>query len=250
MDAHEVALARSIVYHFLSLCFLYPEPSLLASLRDEGLLKEVEESLHLLSSQKESSLFPSLLTNYFPLLSSLSSLSAFEFQAEHRRVFGPIIPQDCPPYESEYGKAHIFRQAHDMGDIAGFYRAFGLEVSDEAKERLDHISIELEFMHFLTYKEAHALKHHGIEKAEICREAQMKFLKDHLGKWVPLFTRLLSKKALAGFYNDLAKFLEDFISFEGFLLKVKPVELGEQELKPGTFEPERGSISCPFMNDV
>lgn len=248
MNAYEVALARSTVYRFLSLCFLYPDDSLVASFKDGVFLKEIEESLHLLTCQGKSSLCPYLLTHYSSLLPSSPSLP--DLQAEHRRVFGPIIPQDCPPYETEYGKAHIFRQAHDMGDIAGFYRAFGLEVSDNARERLDHISIELEFMHFLTYKEAYALKHHGVEQAEICREAQVKFLKDHLGRWTPLFARHLAKKAHSGFYKGLAEFLRDFIALEGALLGVKPIELEEQGLKLSPFEPERDSFSCPFMDDV
>ncbi len=247
MNAHEVALARSTVYRFLSHCFLYPDDSFVASFKDESLLKEIEESLHLLTSQGDLP-FPYLLTHFSSLLTSSPSLP--DLQAEHRRVFGPTLSQDCPPYETEYGKAHIFRQAHDMGDIAGFYRAFGLEVSDDARERLDHISVELEFMHFLTYKEAYALKHHGVEQAEICREAQIKFLKDHLGRWVPLFARHLARKAHSGFYKGLAEFLEDFVALEGALLGVKPLELEEQGLKPSPFEPEKDSFSCPFMNDV
>src|SRR5262245_24416621 len=52
-----------------------------------------------------------------------------ELQAEHRRVFSNVITLDCPPYETLFGNDHVFAQSHVMGDIAGFYKAFGVELS-------------------------------------------------------------------------------------------------------------------------
>ena len=51
-----------------------------------------------------------------------------------------------------------------MGDIAGFYKAFGVELSKDIHERLDHLSVEFEFMHFLAYKESYSRCHDGAEK--------------------------------------------------------------------------------------
>ena len=75
-----------------------------------------------------------------------------DLQAEHRRVFSNVITLDCPPYETLFGNDHVFAQSQVMGDIAGFYRAFGVELSKDIHERLDHLSVEFEFMHFLAYK--------------------------------------------------------------------------------------------------
>ncbi|MDR4472503.1 MAG: molecular chaperone TorD family protein [Nitrospira sp.] len=41
---------------------------------------------------------------------------------------------------------HVF--ACVMGDIAGFYKAFGVELSKDVHERLDHLSVELEIHAF------------------------------------------------------------------------------------------------------
>jgi len=71
-----------------------------------------------------------------------------DLQAEHRRVFSNVITLDCPPYETLFGNDHVFAQSQVMGDIAGFYRAFGVELSKDIHERLDHLSVEFEFMHF------------------------------------------------------------------------------------------------------
>ena len=72
-----------------------------------------------------------------------------DLQSEHRRVFSNVITLDCPPYETLFGNDHVFAQSHVMGDIAGFYKAFGVELSKDIHERLDHLSVEFEFMHFL-----------------------------------------------------------------------------------------------------
>lgn len=222
------AMVRGGIYRLLSVAFLYPTEEVLRSLsrletRDERLEQH----------------------RFWTLLSSLQShVSLDALQAEYRQVFGHTISQECPPYETEYGSAHLFQQAQRLGDIAGFYRAFGLEVSDRAKERLDHIAVELEFMGFLAFKEAYALSHHGEEKASICREAERRFLEEHLGRWAPLFAKLLGRKAQEGFYRELASFLEAFITSECRCLEARPFAFHEGDLKPIAFEPEGACFPC------
>ena len=44
-------------------------------------------------------------------------------------VFTNVITLDCPPHETLFGNDHVFAQSHVMGDIAGFSKAFGVELS-------------------------------------------------------------------------------------------------------------------------
>src|SRR5262249_13690309 len=75
-----------------------------------------------------------------------------------------------------------------------FYHAFGLEVSADAGERQDHICLELEFMSVLTAKEAYALEIQlDDEQLWLCRDAQKKFLREKLGRWIPAFARRLAR---------------------------------------------------------
>ena len=168
-----------------------------------------------------------------------------DLQSEHRRVFTNVITLDCPPYETLFGNDHVFAQSHVMGDIAGFYKAFGVELSKDVHERLDHLSVEFEFMHFLTYKESYSRCHDGMEKTEIVVEAQKKFVKNHVGRWVPLFSRMLSKKADSGLFKLVADSMSDWMDFEVAFLTVTPQPYSEADYRPATFNaPEGQTYEC------
>jgi TorA maturation chaperone TorD len=168
-----------------------------------------------------------------------------DLQTEHRRVFTNVITLDCPPYETLFGNDHVFAQSHVMGDIAGFYKAFGVELSKDVHERLDHLSVELEFMHFLTYKESYSRCHDGIEKTDIVVDAQKKFIKNHIGRWVPLFCRMLSKKSDAGLFKFVADCMSEWMDFEVAFLGVTVQPYSEADYRPATFNaPEGQTYEC------
>ena len=168
-----------------------------------------------------------------------------DLQAEHRRVFSNVITLDCPPYETLFGNDHVFAQSHVMGDIAGFYRAFGVELSKDIHERLDHLSVEFEFMHFLAYKESYSRCHDGADKTQIVLDAQKKFVKNHIGRWVPLFCRMLVKKADSGLYKHVADLMAEWMDFEAAFLGVIPQPYSETDYRPATFNsPEGQTYEC------
>ncbi len=232
MDPEETsnrALVRSRVYSFLSPLFLYPDEEIFSDLNWEGAKDDV-----------------ALLGNSDGLKEAIESLRGclrdpVALEPEYVRVFGHTISAECPPYATQYGSAHVFQQTQNLGDIAGFYRAFGLEISDQVKERLDHVATELEFMAFLAFKQAYALTSGSEDKAEVCREAQRKFLNDHLCPWVPLFTKRLEAKG--GFYQKLALLTEMFLAFEVEAFGVKPL-LVVESLIPTPLEPDESCFSC------
>src|SRR3972149_4932733 len=75
-------------------------------------------------------------------------------------------------------------RARQRADVAGFYRALGLRVAANFRERPDHIATELEFMQVLALKEARALARRERAHAGICRRAQARFLREQLGRWL------------------------------------------------------------------
>ncbi len=152
--------------------------------------------------------------------------AAFEaFRDAWLAAFGHAARGPCPLNEIEYGdlKADPLFQPHRLADLAAFYRAFGLEVADNAGERHDHIGLELEFMCVLAAKEAWALEQR-LEAARLvlCRDAQRKFLREHLGRWTPAFTRRLERHAAGTPLAEVARFARAFILSDCARLGVPP----------------------------
>ncbi len=230
----EKALAASRLYGLLSSGFLYPDEAIISNLR--GSWQKARSAVAILGCPD------GLLEAIESLRSRLEQLSPSDLQAEYVGIFGHTISQECPPYETQYGQNHIFQQTQALGDIAGFYKAFGLEISDGFRERFDNISVELEFMAFMAHKEAYALASGEEEQASICQDAQGRFLSDHLGRWVGQFATRLNEKTSGGFYRDLVEGTKAFVDFDLETKGAKVCEYGG--LSPVASEAERDDFAC------
>jgi TorA maturation chaperone TorD len=149
-----------------------------------------------------------------------------DLNREFERAFGLLVTSPHPPYETEYlGEKLAFQRAQQLADVAGFYRAFGLKLSQEYPERPDHIVVELEFMAFLIgmeRKAADGSSSEDDERVAVCRDAQRRFLNDHLVWWLPTFARLLVHERPDCFYAAGGRFLAALVPAERTLLKVPP----------------------------
>src|SRR5574341_653059 len=253
----ERALGRSKLYLLISWSMLYPEDEEFLDYLQSGefvedgrsAVESLQKALDGIGGERAKNKLTALTRHLDQVEQWVSSecvnwqLSGL--QAEHRRVFSNVITLDCPPYETLFGNDHVFAQSHVMGDIAGFYRAFGVELSQDIHERLDHLSVEFEFMHFLAYKESYSRCHDGADKTQIVVEAQKKFVKNHIGRWVPLFCRMLVKKADSGLFKIVADMTSDWMDFEAAFLSVTPQPYSEADYRPATFNaPEGQTYEC------
>lgn len=204
---HEETLARSAVYELLSIAFLYPRKGA-AALLSAG----AGEAARAASGRGWSDVQAALEA----VARDLDGLDDARLAEEYVEVFGHSVSADCPPYEGEYGQAHVFQKSQTLADLGTFYRAFGVGPRPDLKDRLDHVSVEMEFMHLLTLKEAHALLNgHGEQKTALCRQAQEAFLANHLANWITAFTRgLAGKCGGTGVLASVASLLETYMSRE------------------------------------
>jgi len=255
--AVERALNRSKIYLLISWSLLYPEDEeFLDYLRcgefvEDGraALSALEVALGTDDGVRAKEKLGALKQQFDQVESLIASecvnWQLSDLQSEHRRVFSNVITLDCPPYETLFGNDHVFAQSHVMGDISGFYKAFGVELSKDIHERLDHLSVEFEFMHFLAYKESYSRCHDGPEKTQIVVDAQKKFVKNHIGRWVPLFCRMLTKKADSGLFKLVADMTAEWMEFEAAFLSVAPQPYTETDYRPATFNsPEGQTYEC------
>jgi TorA maturation chaperone TorD len=129
-----------------------------------------------------------------------------------------------------------------MADVAGFYRAFGLRVAPG--ERPDHVAAELEFYGWLQAREAQARARGETEGAEVCRDARRKFLRDHLGRWLPLLAARLRERG-AGFHARVAELAAALVAREARDLGVEP-----EPTAPPVPHPEPECFNCPGLQNL
>lgn len=206
------AIARSVIYAFLSRALAYPGPSQLGMLRERILPGVLDLELADAAGDAIRGAVPGL------------GAPVDFLRAAHTAVFSLTVSSDCPDYETAYLSRDVFQQTQVMADVAGFYRAQGLEVGGQRNQRPDHITTELEFMGFLARKEAYAIEHPSSELREMAREAQVLFLRDHLACWAPALGRRIASRDQNPYspYGPLGVALGEWVAADAEHLGVTP----------------------------
>jgi DMSO reductase family type II enzyme chaperone len=227
LNEAELALCRSALYEALAWGFLPPTKETVMRLSTEEQNQALAEIASILDAHSQSQVkrngekvplaFRVRQLTQCPDARALESL-----EGSYRYLFGHTARSKVPPYETGYGEETLFQQPQEMGDIAGFFSAFGLTLNTDEHERGDHISCECEFLCFLTRKEAYALEQNDVSMLEETRKAQGLFLKDHLGRFAPAFSNLLSREDADGFYGALGNLCRDFVQSECAHYEVPP----------------------------
>lgn len=182
------AAAHSRLYRLLADSFLYPARESFDEMKAGRLRDDVMEACREL---------PYALEPAFDGL--VASGDYIDFQSAFLNVFevGQGMPP-CPLYSG------IFRGGRKavMEELVRFYSHFGLSIEHGSGELPDHLATELEFMHFLTFKELAALQRQ--EDPAPYRRAQADFLERQLMSWLPLLEEKLQKLGPPPFYTALA----------------------------------------------
>lgn len=205
----DAALARAVAYDFLAQALAYPA---------DDRFEDLQTLAHL------------VLNNgvWMPLvrLSALvTQYSQEQLQHEYSSALTLNSSPDCPLFETAYFGADPQQQTQRMADVAGFYRAFGVD-STGSDTRPDDLSVELEFLGFLCRKEAYALEHSGPPRVAQVRKAQRFFFEEHAGRWAGVAGKKLAGLASAGmFYGAAGSALEAWIKAEQDVLGVTPEEV-------------------------
>ncbi|MDP7397736.1 MAG: molecular chaperone TorD family protein [Lentisphaeria bacterium] len=259
--------ARLAVYQFLSLAGLNPHSERWPALLDPRLQELTTVAVELIREDPSACVealapgeLPSQALDLQPLI-SCSQQPRDSLIEEYDHVFGLLISKECPPYETEYCPQtfSVYRSQH-LADIAGYYRAFGLEPSPQHPERQDHIVLELEFMAWLIAKARYAADHGDEDNAGLCRDAQVSFFRDHFAWWTPAFALALRRKA-DGIANehDMASPPTTYQgAFGAFLAAFVPAERAVLGIPPPTVlvapttdveEDSEGCETCPLSAD-
>jgi len=190
--------SRMEAFHLLSACYFLPEPEL---------------------SEKLDNLEGHMATVCEPALGFIQEMrTRFEAGSNMEALTVDFSKLFVGPYElfaAPYGSVYLDDQRKVMGDstldVKNRYREAGLDTAKNFKEAPDHIAAELEFMHYLIFKEIEAFANSDGQTAIDLIHKQKSFLEDHLMAWVPKFSAHIAEHAGTVFYQNLAKATETFI---------------------------------------
>ncbi len=233
--AEERALARAAVYRLLALAFAYPTAETVAGLRAAADVATVGAGLIDAGTGGAAA----------EVARHAAGLSYQELEPVYQRSFTLSYNADCPLYETAFSASHIFQQTQQQADIAGFYRAFGV---DPGAERPDHLALELEFLYLLSLKEARARESREREHVAVCRDAQRSFVRDHLGRWAPIIAGRIAIAGRGTFYGAAARLLRVFVAREEDYLRLGTIERFRDE--PLLIADEPGEFTCPIDETI
>ncbi|HWP58604.1 MAG TPA: molecular chaperone TorD family protein [Candidatus Acidoferrales bacterium] len=247
----DLALARAALYSALALGFRRPTEDTLRRLVDEESVDALTDAAAVLDPLpfgareiNQNDLAATANSGLAAAVKSLArsqSLSVARLASSFDRLFGHTARGAVTPYETEYGTETLFQQPHEMGDLMGFYGAFGLTLNPSEHERPDHISCECEFLSFLALKEAYALEQGDAALVEATRSATRLFLRDHLGRFAPAFSARLKRRADGGFYGALANLCGELVAADCARFGVP---LGSQSLGLRPAPDDRVPMAC------
>lgn len=209
------AAARSRFYRLLADGFDYPDSDTFEDLTAGRYRDAVTDTCKDMHCESE------------PALEGLVASGDYtDFQANYLRLFevGMGMPP-CPLYSGTYrgGRKAV------MEELTRFYSFFGLSIEHGAGELPDHVTTELEFMHFLAFKELTALQRN--EDATPYRRAQADFLERQLLTWLPALEARLHGLEPVSFYGALVSLANAVVRSEMASLRgsLEPVDAASLE---------------------
>jgi len=228
----ERALARATIYRLLALAFSYPTDETVSQL--SGTLESSHVAADLIDS--------TVAREVKAMAIGFTAVDQPSLEMSYQRVFTLSYSEDCPINETAFSARHLFQQTAHQADIAGFYRAFGV---DTDHDRSDLLAMELEFCYLLALKEAYARSRRELEHVEICRQGHRTFVREHLARWAPLAGQRIAVAGRGTWFEKVARVLLAFVAAEEQYLRLGTIDRYRDD--PVVIADEPGDATCPIL---
>ena len=146
---------------------------------------------------------PYALTDFDALLTEWRDADSTELKREYSGLFE--VGSDGPPVPIRED-LHLNQPAGVREDIVRFYEFFGYTLAEKFAWSPDHLSIELEFMYFLSFQEAE-----GQGDTLSFQLAQYDFAERHLHNWIPSLADRALQQQPDGIYTRILAAMSEFI---------------------------------------
>lgn len=191
---------RGDCYRLLSACFYQPQKD---TFIQEELVKNLGELLR--QSSPDASAHAAVMERVFLKYSEEDLLVAYA------KLF--VGPNEI--LASPYGSVYLDGEKTVMGDSTmeaiKMYEEQGLSMDSEFRNLPDHITVELEFIYYLIFKEVEALEKSQWDAALDFIKKQELFLDNFLQRWVNPFCDRIKQGTDNEFYTSLADCVSAFI---------------------------------------
>lgn len=238
--------ARGVCYNRVGELLLRPDEALFGGLADGSLLGEVARVRRTLLDGTCTRGADAALEELEREAERVAAAGLPALGAEHEKAFGHAAAVDHPPHEMHYGGVNLFQQTHQLSDVVGFYRAFGVDVPENLRERPDHVGIEMEFLGLLCVKEANAIQN-GLEaEREVTRRAGRRFIARHVGGFVPTLYLRVANRGPSSFYCAVLRFASELLGEDRARLGIPPEEVRRHAFMaaPPPEAEEEGCFGC------
>jgi len=196
------ALARSRVYNLLATGLAYPDSGIWKTLKDGRFAQALADAM----AECGLVAVPGELAGLTP-----SGITLEEFEVSYLSAFETALPTPrCSLHEGDYCLPD--ERPKLLMEVKAFYRCFGLDMIGACMGMEDHLTVELEFMHFLAFRQHDADP--GSE-LQAFRNAERDFLQHHLAGWVPkLASRYSDQSSVNDFPGTILNLAARFINAE------------------------------------
>ena len=191
---------RSFAYNLIASTLDYPDTEFAQLVSDGKLGKQFKTTFCAIYPEMEQEIdWPSLAINN----------TGEDLEVEYSRLFD--VGASGPPCPLNSG-AYLDERMQALEECVRFYNYFDLTAGEDFEELPDHVTTQLEFMHYLTHCENELSD--DKEQAENYQRAQRDFLNRQLGKWIPQLNEKVIDNDAKPFYLTLIKAIALFIEIE------------------------------------
>jgi DMSO reductase family type II enzyme chaperone len=221
ISSTELAVARSNLYKLLSIGYSRPSQDLYRFISSGEFEKALRKSILDIPWEPWQRQALGLLETDF----ALPPGSFQDYESLYISIFDVGVPKaPCPLGEGFYRIGS--HRGEVILEVLTFYKAFALAISDAFKDLHDHIVAELEFLHFLTFKEQQAARERSDSDPYL--RAQQDFIDRHLGTMFPGMRISAERVLKGGFFLTLIRLTELFVAWDRDYIKGMLNEKGDK----------------------
>ena len=154
----------------------------------------------------------------FPLVEAAAALTLSDSDSWRRRYSSLFeVGSEGPPVPLREDLARP--QPRGKEEVVRFYDFFGYRLKEERSWQPDHLSVLLEFVHFLAFKESQAAERDRLSY----KLAQRDFVERHLLSWIAHLRERVEESTRDPYLRSLFAVLDRFLTVDGAWLSACPL---------------------------